>query len=403
MSCQGPRDDVVIAERFSELNILSDQPVSINSIDSAASLSISRNAFNLGDDQSDMSRIGGSLTLSSNLEISGSLVIDGSLEWTRGTLLGKGKTIVNGGTEIKGSSTKTVFGPTLELDSDTVWSQGALNISSGGSIRNSAGHTFEFRGDLGMRTANSGTFQNDGILLRSAGQGNAAWNVHFHNSAGASVHVSSGTLWLSHTSTNAGTYDISATVLFSGGPHQQKAGSSVVGSGTTRLQHGTFLIDSTLDIDTALSLSDPSARLTVDGALTVNGPWTWTAGQLTGSGTTTAQGGLTLTQGTEKIVVSHQLDLASDTLWENGSFRQIGSSAVRILDEQTFDIRGDLTASGDQGTFINHGNIIRSSGDGLANLAIDLQNMAGATVAIDSGTLQLSETSTNEGNLDIDA
>ncbi len=88
-----------------------------------------------------------------------------------------------------------------------------------------------------MSTPSDGTFDNSGTLTRSTGTGTVTVSSTFHNRAGATVNVQTGTLNLANPGTLAGTFNVSsgATLTFSGTVQVsgKLTGTGTIGGGVT--------------------------------------------------------------------------------------------------------------------------------------------------------------------------
>jgi hypothetical protein len=124
----------------------------------------------------------------------GDIVVSGLFIWASGTMGGAGATTASGGIVFSGNNGRNLDSRTLANEGTAIFQDGFLTAYNGALIHNAAGATWEFQGDDFLYTGTGGaTFQNDGALSKSAGDGTMTIFPAFVN--GGSVAVQSGTFW----------------------------------------------------------------------------------------------------------------------------------------------------------------------------------------------------------------
>ena len=335
---------------------------------------------------------GGTLTLAGSVTVTDVVIAGGTLTgpgplaagsqvtWNSGTIVGS---ITNDGSlTVTDGGTATLTGTLTNAGSivlDTGVTVYQASPSSGASIINQAGATFDLQGtaDLSNDYINGnvydgGTFTNAGTLEKSTGTGTATISYAIIDTG--TVVATGGTLSVQGggTATNAiVTTGTNGIVVLSG-----SYSGSFVGSGTSDVQLLNFAgagSGATLDFTgstlqwTGGSLTGPVTNL---GTLAVTASGVALAGTLTNAGSIAVDTGVTVDQGSE-------------------------SSGASIVNQAgaTFDLQGTADLSNaytngtvyDGGTFTNAGTLEQSTVTGTATLAYALNNSA--TVDAMAGTL----------------
>ena len=321
----------------------------------------------------------------------------GLFQWTGGTITGSSLTIASGSfLTLSGPLGKYYSGGTLtNLGTIDMTGQGSLDFATGtpdtnpGTLDNAG--LVDFQGDESFvcgSLSHSGTFNNSGTLLKSAGSGQAEFSgVNFNNAATGKVEVDNGSLAL-WAGTNAG-------------------GNYTVAAGTvldlTRSANATFTGNYTGSGAGTVQLGDNSRIAIGSGGATFDFPagmLQWTGGTITGSPLTIASGsfltlsgplgkyysGGTLTNlGTINMTGQGSLDFATGTPDTNpGTLDNAG--LVDFQGDESF-VCGSLSQSG---TFNNSGTLLKSAGSGQAEFSgVDFNNAATGKVRVDSGSLAL--------------
>ena len=362
---------------FSDITVTySSGTVGLNSLTSTAALVLSGGTLPLQNN----STVSGAFTLSGGtLTGAGSLTITGQTTWTGGTMSGNGVTDAQGGLILG----QTGQANELSLDTRTLTNEGAatflgdqngsfsqLNTANGATINNWAGGTWDIQDDNSIFNSSGAlsTFNNAGMLTKSAGSGTSTIGIKFNNTG--SVDVQSGTLaftegdkgnttgafasaegatlefggsmftlssgssvtgstveFAAGTANIGGTYSVAGSTLVSGGtvnftsPTVTSLGTMVLSAGTANLSTGHS--------DTLTTLTQSGGILTGSDTVTVNGTTTWTGGEMSGSGTTSATGGLTFGTAIGTVV------LDGARLLTEGAFASGSNVTVDVTKYQT--------------------------------------------------------------------
>ncbi len=331
----------------------------------------------------------------------GTLAAGSQVTWSSGAIAGS---ITNAGTlTATAGGTETLTG-TLTNSGSIVVDSGVTiyqsDPSSGASIINQAGATFDLQGTAYLDNAyinNSvyvgGTFTNVGTLEKSTGTGIATLGYALNNSA--TVMAATGTLALSGGGTWSGATSVGGTVALAGGTFTLNVGASVApvpgGSGTLQVTGGALSVTGS---DTLTAVVIAGGTLTGTGTLAAGSQVIWSSGAIAGSitnaGTLTATAGGTETL-TGTLTNSGSIVVDSGVVIYQGD----PSSGASIINQAgaTFDLQG--TAYLDNayinnsvyvgGTFTNAGTLEKSTGTGIATMGYALVD-SGA-IAVDSATL----------------
>jgi len=387
------------------------------------------------------------------------LTVRGTATWTGGNMSGTGTTIADGGLTLGGTTTNVTYEEFLNgwtLDNygaatlSTYANDNGLYFSSGGTLNNEAGASFDITTDAQLYAFGGspagGTINNQGTFAKTGGTGNSivsnvynTGSVLFDQGGSGIVEAESGTLSLNGGGTFSGTSSSLAaasgtTLAFSGGSFSI-AGVSASGTGTIAVDGAAVTINNFLD-DTSAVLNVSSGSLTLNGAstvatliisggtltingastaatltmsggtlsgtaaLTVTGSTTWTGGTMLGSGTTNADGGLTLggtaTDGTyEEFLSGWTLNnYAAATFASYYNYEGMYFSSGATLNNEagaSFDITADaqLFAYGGSpagGTINNQGTFAKTGGTG--NSIVSYVYNTGSVSFNNSGTLE---------------
>jgi hypothetical protein len=132
----------------------------------------------------------------------------------------------------------------------------------------------------------------------------------------------------------------------------------------------------------------------VGGGLTLAGPLVWNGGVLYGP--VTANGGIEMGAGTREFA-GGTLRNGGTANWNAGNFSNWWSGVFDNPLGSTFNLKGDFSASTviGSGRFDNAGSLVKTTGSGIATLAMAFNNTG--TVAVQAGTLRLSGGGTQSG------
>ncbi len=325
---------------------------------------------------------------------SGNVTVDGLFHWTGGRLQGSGKLIAGGGMLIDGSQTMYLE-RTVDNGGVATWTDGEIRASAGMVFNNSAGATFDAQSDDTFQFTTA-TFNNAGTLLKSAGTGLSRFFTAMNNTG--TVQVQSGTLELRGDGSSSGGFqiDTDSTLRLSAGTHVFHADWSVTGEGNLLVSGGTLDAASSGSIDNLELGSSPSAFLTGDGDVTVDGLFTWTGGRLQGTGTLIADGGM-LIEGSSTKYLERTVDNTGTATWTGGTISATAEGVFNNLVGATFDAQSNNSISG---TFNNAGTLLKSAGTSFSSFST--MNNTGS-VQVQIGTLAVSSGGGNSsGSFQVD-
>lgn len=382
-----------------------------------------------------------SLSLAGTLDGTGNVALTGAGSWTSGTLGGAGDlTIAAGATLSMVSSTHTVNGKDVVNHGTVNWTGGQLQLDGASTFVNNG--TFQLNGNVTALNSGSGsmTFTNAALgTMRNLGGTNilgAGLTVH---NQGA-VQVNAGVLdFAGGGGTHTGSFATAAgtTLDFSAGIHDLDNAAAISSLGTLlisgatvnttgtltaggllRMTSGTFnpggtvnaaayqQTNGTLNVNgtlNAVTYSQSGGVLAGAGTVTATGLMSWTAGTMTGTGITNANGGLRLTGfGVKDLTGGRTLNNTGAAIWSNalgdntGRIRTGGGATINNSgtwsDEGPFNNQISNDFGGAASTFNNTGTYSKSS-PGLTNIQIGFNNTSSGPgtgiVEIMEGTLDL--------------
>jgi hypothetical protein len=381
----------------------------------------------------------------------GTLFVTGTMSWTGGTMSGAGFTTIRASAalSISEAGQKMLSRRTLNNSGTVTWTDaGGLTLSDGAAVHNLAGGLFDVRNDQPIDGGTTqGTFTNTGTLRKSGGSGTTtvADNVALTNTG--TVDVGSGTLFvgdltnLSGTTLTGGTFVVSSTLEVGNGDLGTLAAAVVLDGPTsvvldlsgadalanlnTITAQGSFTIQNGRNYTAAVDLSNVgtlnigagstftaagaytqpagAATRTVTGAgdLVVNGLLTWTAGEMSGTGQTTANGGLTLSGIGFKNLTGRTFNNAGLATWTAGIIYATLDSVFNNLSGATLDSQADTSFLGNGDTtpvFNNQGLFLKSAGTGVTQFQAGIVFNNAGTVEVDSGTVSFKTGGTHVGS-----
>ena len=307
-----------------------------------------------------------SLTQSAGtLEGTDTLTVSGLLTWSGGTESGTGTTNANGGMTL--TVEPFLSGRTLNNAKTATWNGIAFLMENGAVLNNQAGATWNHENDSSIQFEggttpvfnNAGTFEKTGGTSNSGGGVGAS--ITFNNTG--TVTNSSGILFLSNvgvcSGTCAGSWSVAsgATLQLGGGSTAAAVSGPISGAGTVQFTTGTVnytgaydvtggtqttngtvnftspakltsvgalnvsngtMIFSTGKAITATSLTQSAGTLEGTDNLTVTKAITWSGGTESGTGTTNANGGMTLT--VEPFLSGRTLNNTKVATWDGIAF-----------------------------------------------------------------------------------
>jgi len=370
------------------------------------------------------------LTVSQSvLNGSGDLMVNGTLNWANGTMSGTGTTSIgSSGFLVIGSGGVTLT-RTVNNDGTTTWAGGNLTASTGATINNLAGGTFDITADGHLNGIATTPISNSGIFRQTAGTASTILTAPFNNSGTVEVLTAALSLNLGGTHTGTISNAPGATLQFSGGSHALAVGSLVTGTGivsvngnaTTLTASGTFDAGSSLSVTAGTVTLAPScdvnsAILNINGAnslVNFNSSGTvagvnLTGGTLGGTSPVAVTGLLTLSGGsiTSALVTADgglningsvtlnggKLINPGLAIWSAGNFIGANGAVFSNLLGATFINTFDGNASSGAGatpTFVNAGTFAKTNGTAvLGTTSIDFQFINTGTVEVQTNTLR---------------
>jgi hypothetical protein len=244
----------------------------------------------------------------------GDVTVTGTFNWTGGTLSGLGNLIVSGNMTLSGSNGRTLDGRTLQNTGTAAWTDsGGVSFANDAVWVNLSGAVLDVRSTGAF--SGTGTFDNQGSVVKTTGTGTAAINVAFYNEG--SVDVETGRLNFGRGVTNTGSVTVGTggTLGVSGSAYLQIGGTTTLNggtllAGTVDIEGGVLSGPGTIGSTTALAAVINAGQINAGGAgvtgtLTINGTYTQTA-----AGTLVLQvGGSTPGTDTDKLAVTGQATL----------------------------------------------------------------------------------------------
>ncbi|HEX7469457.1 MAG TPA: putative Ig domain-containing protein, partial [Verrucomicrobiae bacterium] len=367
------------------------------------------------------------LVAQSVLTGAGDLTVNGTLNWVNGTISGAGVLSIGGGGLLAIGSGGVTLARTLKNGGTTTWAGGNLTASTGATINNLAGGTFDITADGHLNGSATTPISNLGLIRQTAGTVSTIVTAPFTNSGTLEVRAATLSLNLGGTQTGSISNAPGATLQFGGGSHVLAAGSFVIGAGavavsggaTTLTASGTFDVGSTLNVTAGtVTLSGTcnvtGATLSVSGGIvnfnsagsvavvnvtggtlggtspvTVTGPLTLSGGTVTNA-LVNANGGLTINGNT--TLNGAKLINPGTAIWSAGNFTGANGAVFSNLLGATFINTFDGNAGTGAGAtpiFVNAGLFQKTNGTApLGTTSIDFQFINTGTVEVRTNTLR---------------
>ena len=332
------------------------------------------------------------------------------LTWSAGTFDGQ-KLYPEGGMTINGNATKYLDGR-CEVIGASTWSEGDIR-GAYGFLMNKPGATFTASSDGVFKprvgTGADITFYNDGTFVRTGGGTTVMDGFENHGQ----VQVNSGVLEL-HSGTNCWgetmTASGSGTLRFAGAGYDLNSGSIVTGGGTVEFQHGdvhfacdytvsgttrfngaTVLVEKDHVIGGQAELS--AGQVTLVHKMEFSSQWSWTGGTLSGDANAVAGLGCTTSvSGPGNKYMFADVQNFGQMIFSEGDIR--GGFGARLTNEvdANLDLRGEVTiaqeiAAGATAQVYNYGRIVKSAGEGQAEISLPMYHYG--ELAVNKGTLRL--------------
>jgi len=301
----------------------------------------------------------------------GVLSINGPFTWTGGTMSGAGTTSTSGPTKISGSFGKGLGGGWhLNTSGLTTWTDPGGIGTSGMPFINNTG-VWDVQNDASISPGSCcATFNNGGLFRKTAGAptSSTSINIPFNNSG--STESRAGVLKLLGGGSSTGTYSVTAgnVLEFTVGvssSYTLNTGARMSGDGTIRITGISLNVNADVAFDVPGLTEMRSGTITGAGTLSINGPFLWSGGTMSGPGggaipTTTVNGPLNVNGGVglDSGRVLNTLDL---TTWSAGD---IGFQRGAIINNSgVWEVRNDasMTLGVGSGTFNNNGGMFRKT------------------------------------------
>lgn len=430
----GVNDDVTIDRPAVNILVtLSQGAQSVRSLMSAERLTVTGGASL---SVAEASSISNTFTLADGvLGGAGNFTANAASSWTGGEMTGSGRFIVGAGGSFSMSGTGTKFmRKTIENHSANAEWTGGTWFFDNANFDNMAGGVFTAAGaNLGPVGGSSNAINNAGTFNKTTTSNLFLNNGVAINNSGT-LNIQGGSLQVFGGGSNTGAIDVSAgSTLFFGTNFTHGPASTISGAGNVSFHFSnhsissgftaTGLVDlflanvtigssfnssgvnvnnSTLTVNAdqtwgALSLTNfPSFG--GSGNVMVTGATTWSDGQITGGGTLTAMGGVSMTGGTKTL--ARVLENGGAGSWSSGTlFFQ--NATLRNLASGTFDISAS-TAGPIAGTnkIDNLGTLNKTSAsEFVINPGITFDNSG--TVNVQAGTMTLFGGGSNTGTMNV--
>ena len=159
----------------------------------------------------------GTFTMSSGMQGgSNTLTVSGATTWSGGTFNGAGQTILNGATSITTAANKDVSQRTLTNNATVSWVDGGIRVYDSGVIVNSATGVLDVQSDADLTfccSGSKGTFNNAGLVKKTAGFGATDIDMVFNNTAtdtDKGVKVQTGQIAFFNGGTSTGRFEAEA-------------------------------------------------------------------------------------------------------------------------------------------------------------------------------------------------
>jgi|GEM_PF-4975839 len=183
--------------------------------------------------------------------------------------------------------------------------------------------------------------------------------------------------------------------------------TAVLGGSALRIEGGSLTLADASALDhLGLELAGDDARLVVEERLVVAGDSTFAQGTISGAGRTVFDGALSVEQPGSKTVDGHDVELG-------GTTTMTSDNPLRLIDASSVTNHGTVELAADAGfsqvlsnatwnVLTNHGTIRKAGAVQTLNTAT-LHNAAAGEVAIEAGTLRLTNGGHSTGAFTVDA
>jgi len=339
------------------------------------------------------------------------LSIQGIFYWTNGVITGSEDINARGEFHFSGNDFKDLNGLTLNNYELMTWSgSGAIKLKNSAKISNKSGATFDIQNDALMDYVladNGGSFENKGVMTKSAGSGVSYIDAVFVNTGDVNAH--SGTLRFERGSPNNSTGDFHTTTgntLVFAERNFAFNNADFTGNGTVRIEDATLLINSSgLDVSSSVTVNMDNNLAVIDGegTLLVKGALNWGRGVARGTGELKITGKLNFTGDYSRTLNGKLLNNSGDIVWSGpGAIRLENSAQIANQAGAVFEIHNDAAinfVAPNGGSIQNFGVFLKKNSAGLSTVGVDFIN-AGVT-EVESGVLKFTHLLSNESGGEI--
>jgi hypothetical protein len=335
----------------------------------------------------------------------GNLTLSSAMDWTGGIAAGAGSIRVPASATLNLQGTTKVLNRSVSNSGTANWSAGNFNSGQGSVFNNTGTFLNTFGGGYSFNQGGAAPVFNNSGLFQKSGPGDPTnLFVSFNNTG--TVRVDAGTLLLSAQGTSTGRFEIAAAATLdigSGGLQVLGPGAALIGPGAARILSGGTL-DAAGPAVTADRL-EQAGTLQGGGTLLVNQSYSWTAGLMTGPGTTSIAPAATATWagGIKTMNGGRVFSNAGSLSWDAGGVN--AGQGVVLGNSGTFTINSPLNVAfaqnqgGTQATFNNSGRLIKAGGTSTAEIAAAF--IGSGTTQVNIGVLNLSGGGTSGGRFEI--
>jgi uncharacterized repeat protein (TIGR01451 family) len=308
--------------------------------------------------------------------------VTGLLTWNGGTMGGTGTTTANGGIVLDTNTQKILSRPLVNPALQTAtWLDGNININFNGAVFDNQGTFLAQHADAHTIFGNSSRiFNNAGTFIKQAPAFGVTDNTtinYFINSD--TMTVEAGGLVLNSGSDSTGgaiVVEANTDLFFANGTHNFDAASSISGDGAVTASFGVVNVSGDYDVTGLTTVSGATLNFNTAGTIAiadytqtsgtlggasnvpVTGLLTWNGGTMSGTGTTTANGGIVMDTTSQKILSRPLVNTALQTAtWLDGDININVSGAV-------FDNQGTFLAqhADNHSIFGNASNFFNNAG-----------------------------------------
>ncbi|MBS0660590.1 MAG: FecR domain-containing protein [Verrucomicrobia bacterium] len=344
-------------------------------------------------------RVGGTASLATltlslgTIDGAGNIAVAGPFSWTGGSIVGSGLFDVNGDLTISGVTTKTLGRGLFTRGLTTLSGGDIAGTTPFGRIVNSG--DFRFTDNAGVSGIG---FTNTGVLTKT---GAATTTTLASLSNAGTVSVASGTLRVSAGNATGGSITVAAGAALELNGFTQQAGS-LTGAGRLQLSNfsatgGSLVFAGLTDLPSGPAIFDIGASLADvnlaggdlggAGLVRTSGLLAWTAGAMSGSGTTSADGALTISGVATKSLSGQRTLVANgSTAFSGGNLAFSGNA--QFFNAGTFSVTdgASFTGSSTDGFINATGATFTKSGVGsTTTVSVPFANLG--TLQVSGGTL----------------